>query len=208
MDPTEIVLVPYDLQRLGIYVLGATFVSIISSENDLIWIKTLLMLQWTAFAFIAMIICGASWREHVWHSLVAALHLVTMAFWDPPIFAAASTAGGATTSALAQYRYNNQLYLERFSLEPTTSPSSRLPRQCHQQEWLQKVIVHCVLAVTIPLQILRLGDWGLQIQRWPAPTILGASIGWSLALLLGTPAVLFMTRHDAHSKKTSNSHDD
>ena len=54
MDPTEIVLVPYDLQRLGIYVLGATFVSIISSENDLIWIKTLLMLQWTAIAFIAI----------------------------------------------------------------------------------------------------------------------------------------------------------
>jgi hypothetical protein len=225
MDPTEMVLVPYDLQRLGIYVLGTTFFSIITtSDNDLIFIKTILIVQWTAICLVAMIICGASWHEHVWHSLAAALHVVTLASWDPsPIFFAHQAAkksrprgsGGrsyrentapATTTAPArfidQYQYHNRLFLERFSLEPASQR-----RQGARREWLlATIIAHCVMAVTIPMQILRLYDWGMQIQRWPVPTILGASIGWAMALILGTPLLLLL---DSNTKrKTSRHHDD
>jgi hypothetical protein len=223
MDPTEMVLVPYDLQRLGIYVLGTTFFSIITTtDNDLIFIKTILIVQWTAICFVAMIICGASWHEHAWHSLAAALHVVTLSSWDPtPIFFdettrrrrrarppfRENTAAGATTAALIvkQYHYHNRLFLERFSLEP----ASRQQRPRDSQEWLSTVIAHFVMAVTIPLQILRLYDWGMQIQRWPVPAILGASTSWALALIFGTPLVLLLDDSYSDNKsKTSRHHDD
>jgi hypothetical protein len=221
MDPTEMVLVPYDLQRLGIYVLGTTFFSIITtSDNDLIFIKTIIIVQWTVISLVAMIVCGASWHEHIWYSLAAALYVVTLAFWDPsPIFFGErrpdgphrrKNAVGATSMTLGfqhQYRYQNRLFLERFSLEP----ASRQQQPRDSPEWLATVTAHLVMAATIPIQILRLYDWGMQIQRWPVPTIIGATIGWALALILGTPLVLWLTRHDSFSNnasKTRRHHDD
>lgn len=47
-------------------------------------------------------------------------------------------------------------------------------------------VAHSVVAFNIPCQILLLFDAGLQVQRWPVPTIMASTFGWAVGLVVGT----------------------
>lgn len=54
---------------------------------------------------------------------------------------------------------------------------------------LDDVVATCrlymTLLLTIPFQILTVLDHGLQIQRWPAPVLLGSTYGYAIGTIMG-----------------------
>lgn len=157
LDPTEIVLVPYDLSRLWLFVAGVAFVY--ATTTPYLRDHWLHVLGMTLCTFIAYIVYGASPTENLWHTLAATFFLVLMIQWDVPLIKGCNLSSKDT--------------LERVSLAcrgstVTLSLSDRMA----------VVKTQCLMGLTVVLQILRLYDRGWQVQRWPVPTILGATLGW------------------------------
>ena len=170
LDPTEIVLVPYDLIRLWLFVLGVAFVYLVSTAQlqHLVHIVVMTFATWLAY-----IIYGAPPTENPWHTAAVALYLVLLIQWDPPVWKTNERAVSSRLNAL-----------QRLSLACSSRTAA------HQQSSTaadRLAIVHTrvICCLTIVLHILRLYDRGWQPQRWPVPTILGASVGWMAGPWIG-----------------------
>ena len=186
LDPTEIIAVPYDLQRLSVYVAAVMCVVLLDPANGG-WHKFVEILQLTVSSFVIFILCGASPKDNLFHTVLAAAYFATLCWFDPPVFAAntPTTISAASPSRLNLYEQFIQRYRGR-SLRGS-------------QDVVAMTVLHSTVAVTIPLQILLLYDAGLQVQRWPVPVILGSTIGWIMGTILGT--ILATTRRFSYKKE-------
>jgi hypothetical protein len=157
LDPTEIVLVPYDLLRLCLFI-GAILIVYVTTTHNLGHLLPALF-GLTLCVFVMYIIHGASPTDNLWHTLAASLFLVLMIQWDIPL-----KYGMEVSSKNA---------LDRLLLACRGSTTA-----LNVSDRLAVMKTQCVMGLTIVLHILRLYDRGWQAQRWPVPTILGATLGW------------------------------
>lgn len=187
LDPTEIVMIPYDLTRLWLYVAGIGFVFVLTTATTAS--KNLMpqqqqknnlpsLLAMTFATWLAYIVFGASPTENLWHTLAAALHLMLLIQWDVPLLINEEHRSPVVSSSLS--------VLERLSLA-CSSNSSSTSQSTHTSAVDRVAVVQtqAITFCTIILHILRLYDRGWQAQRWPIPTILGATVGWIVGLWLG-----------------------
>ena len=171
LDPTEIVLIPYDISRLWLHVAMVTFFYITTSSKTLLRKQIPILLSMTACTTAAYIIYGASPTDNKWQTLAAALYLVILVQWDSPAWILERDAPSSSLSVL-----------ERLSL---AASNSRAAVTTSAVDRLAIVQTQAVVGFTIVLHILRLYDRGWQLQRWPVPTILGATVGWIAGRWMG-----------------------
>jgi hypothetical protein len=86
MDPTDIVKVPYDLERLCLYVISVVVVlgilATAATQNcRKLSIPGLALLTLTGHG--VMVLCGASPVQNAWHTLVASLYTTALISFDP-----------------------------------------------------------------------------------------------------------------------------
>jgi hypothetical protein len=164
LDPTEIVKIPCDAHRLGLFVLGVCFFAVVlAGQTTPATITSLL--QRVLFTGLVMLVSGASPYHNLLHSMLAALYLATLSSWDPPVFAQTSW------------------WTLQDGINPIFPPYGAT--RCAQTE-LAAIVSQSTIAATIPLQILRLYDRGWQVQRWPLPILLGSTYGWAIGVFFGT----------------------
>ena len=157
---------PYDLARLGLFVLGVAFVHIVTTAHY----HLLHLLFMTLATWLAYIVYGAPPTENPWHTATAAFYLVLLIQWDPPLWKNSNQSEALSCSLST---------LERLSLACSRSALPSAPDR------LAIVQTRSIVGLTIVLHILRLYDRGWQPQRWPVPTILGASVGWIAGQWIG-----------------------
>jgi hypothetical protein len=196
MDPTDIVLVPYDLLRLSRYIvqefLALTVCSLVSSRSipklryDLVCI-----ILSTGLIFLVFVLCGAPPTPNVSHTVWAAVHTSVLLWLDPPVVSLASNSGvdqsPATPTAFGFLQSFGESVRGLVSGPAAIYPKegkARAPSQLQCQ--LKSIVAHSMLAVLIPFPILRLYDRGWQVQRWPVPIVLGTTYGWIAGMVGGT----------------------
>lgn len=167
MDPTDIVLVPFDLHRLFIYVAVTTLASLLvngssfSITNFVHWFQAAL-----AFWMVA-VICGTPPNQHIYHTILASAHLAMLTILLPTHFNPTKPSWWHSRLQLPS-RKSNDFY-------------SQLLATCQ---------IHATLFLTVPFLVLRLYDWGSQIQRWPLPILLGSTYGFAVGSTLGSMLVM------------------
>jgi hypothetical protein len=198
LDPTQIIAIPYDLQRLYIYVLavlvGTLFIYVQSFRMH-IYDKIQRTLHLSVIFFLVFLLCGASVYDHLLHTYLAALYVVALSWFDPPIFYHTSmvdtvswsrrTSGRSSTGSSLMYPLYFDVILQQLR-GPPPLVTGTASVEVRQQFILSQTIVYCCWIGTIPAQILLLYDRGYQIQRYPIPVILGCTIGWTIGILFGT----------------------
>jgi hypothetical protein len=193
MDPTDIVKVPYDLEKLFLYVMSVVVVLGIlatapTQNARKISIPGLVVLTLTGHGVI--VLCGASPVLNPWHTLAASLYTTALISFDPPIFIMGddkdneSKAATTASSNNAVVSWFPQLQLLVRGTRPKQRQASSMQQQ--RQDKVAMAVAHCVAACLIPCQILLLYDHGMQVQRWPVPTIMASTCGWAIGLVVGT----------------------
>jgi hypothetical protein len=173
LDPMQIIAVPYDAQRLSIYV-GVVVCAVLVEPGG--WRTFVALVQLTACTVGIFVLCGASPYKDTIHTVLAAAYFATLCWFDPPIFYATGSTDHVTTATVG-----DQL---RQRLRGRHGDFVSKAKQ--QQDVLAQTILYSCVAFTVPMQILLLYDRGLQVQRWPVPIILGSTIGWIIGTCLGT----------------------
>jgi hypothetical protein len=195
MDPTDIVKVPYDLERLCMYVtFVVVFLGILATAPTQNYRKLsipgLAVLTLTGHGVI--VLCGASPVLNPWHTLAASLYTTALISFDPPIFVLSDDnkdddKSTATSTSASSNNAGVSWFPQLQLLVRGTRPKQRQASSMQQrQDKVAMVTAHCVAACLIPCQILLLYDHGMQVQRWPVPTIMASSYGWAIGLIAGT----------------------
>ena len=156
-DPTEIVLIPIDLDRLTYFVVGVLFVRILqvgssSSSPQRFAFFLLEIIGGTFLLFLWILLAGAA-PVHLYHTLLLALYLSILLTW------------GTEPTNMTSHKFF-------FLLE------NDHPQSCYYWTW------NTILACVVPFNVLRLLDRGWQIQRWPLPSLLGATLGFLVGIWL------------------------
>jgi hypothetical protein len=193
LDPTEIIAIPYNLERLSIYVAMVVLVVLFDAANNRgrFTQKCSEVIQLSGMSWIVFILCGASPTQNVWHTVLAAMYCAILVWFDPPVF-----------DHVMDVRNNNisnglrQNFLRRFQGKSISGP----------QDVVATTILNSTIAFTIPLQILLLYDRGWQIQRWPVPVIIGSTIGWVVGTILGTILAITSFGQQKYSYKRETMH--
>lgn len=174
LDPTVIIAIPYNLERLSIYVAMVVLVVLFDAANHnrggRFLQKSTELIQLSVISWTIFILCGASPTQNVWHTLLAAVYFVTLLWFDPPVFDCVDGRNNNIPNGLRQN------FFRRFQGKSLSC----------QQDVVATTVLQCTVAMTIPMQILLLYDRGWQIQRWPVPVIIGSTIGWVVGTILGT----------------------
>ncbi|CAB9509176.1 expressed unknown protein [Seminavis robusta] len=183
MDPTDIVLVPLELDRLTVYVSVVSAASwVLAMTNGETFLSLLLHWISAACAFFAIaIVCGASPTEHLYHTALACLYISSLAIL------LTTTNNGSSTAISGVSWWESRLALPLLPTKKANDESAMLQFHSHLLATCQ---THATLFVTIPFQILRLYDWGSQIQRWPLPITLGSTYGFVLGTIGGWMGIL------------------
>ena len=187
MDPSEIIKVPYDLNRLCIFVsvpcVSLLFVNFVNEPMTLMkYIVTVIRFALITYAMMGL--CGANIVENYQHSICCAMYvsslLVTTVtnldnptgkiFEQLPFYSGTNTGGGGGSMLVPKFR------------------------------------LYSMLLMIIPFQILQILDWGGQIQRWPVPIILGVSYGYVVGTLCGILAnyVIRQSNNEKSKRKKDN----
>lgn len=183
IDPTDIVLIPYNLTRLTLYVLTTVVVALLAvhsqKQQAVMVVLRQQLLPWTAMFWCIMILSGTNPTVHPLHNILGAMYSTTLCLLDPPFVTSADTGASIPpAAAAASQRQLTTLLGQRFA----GSSSS-------QHNVVSRTMAQGTLAGAAALQILRLYDRGWQVQRWPVPLIVGSSVGWAVGLLVGTLVV-------------------
>ena len=165
LDPTEIIATPFPFEQL------LWFVGIVATIQ---WFL-LLAFQWshaqgfflylkhsvqgTFLFYFVFVLCGADPWRHILQTMATAwyvTHLVVLIKpWSPPD-------------------------------KPQTNFQHVLKHLLHWDNTnLASFQIYGTLLVAIPFQVLHVLDWGIQIQRWPLPVIIGTTYGWIVGSALG-----------------------
>lgn len=198
-------LIPYDLERLWLFVAMIAFVYLTtttasSSSSNLPVLRDHLpvLLGMTLCTFVAYIIYGASPTRHFGHTLAAALHLMILVQWDPPLLLRQDDGDTGRRGRVVSSSSSLNV-LERLSL--AASPNDVTGRNdVAVVDRLAVMQTRAVVGATIVLHILRLYDRGWQAQRWPVPTVLGATGGWIAGRWMG---LVMLPADDVSSEKGS-----
>ena len=236
MDPTDIVLVPFDIHKLTVFVgivwclravlgqggeiillllllkEGGGGVTVKHNQSSRTHISSFLLqqtlhfLQATVATWMIAILCGVPpTTQHIKHTLLACFYIVTLAFF-PITNTNTRTADVIMDSTTTNKQYQQQLQQQlpwwqaRLILPPLTQLLQvQLQASSSQQQQEEKVNnhnaaffmsflttcqTHGTLFGLVPCSILRLYDWGSQIQRWPLPLILGSTYGFVAGTVL------------------------
>jgi hypothetical protein len=124
----------------------------------------------TLLTWLTYLVLGAAPGQNVWHTLAAAWYVVVLLQGDPLVRPLRSVG-----------------VLDRLSAA-TQRPGDASPTS------LAVLQTQCVVTGTVLAHVLRLYDNGWQAQRWPVPTVLGATYGWILGPWLGLLVVLWRRR--------------
>lgn len=162
LDPTEIIVVPYPLERLawfvGLTVFFGWLVVLSSWSHPRVMLQHLShLVQGTLLSSIAIILCGADPWTNILHTLGSALYLTNLALFVHP---------WSDTELKSTFPDSMYHYLDR-------NDSMMSCRLCG------------TVLGTIPFQVLNVLDWGIQVQRWPLPVIIGSTYGWIGGTLVG-----------------------
>ena len=195
MDPTDIVLVPYDIHRLGIYVASVFFGTVAcllaAGSLPLTVLPTLVGLHWlqaTGAFWIAAIVCGTPPTREVAHTGLACAYLATLVVMTSSGSSEASRQSQKEQQHCSWWQSRLALPLLPAKKKSTDATSTTL-RLYFDAQFIATCQLHATVFVTILFQVLRLYDWGSQIQRWPLPMILGSTYGFVLGSLLGCSGV-------------------
>jgi hypothetical protein len=161
MDPSEIVKVPYDIKRLSVF----TMVPIVTLLFVAMWDAPtkltsfmLTLFRLTIVVFGVLGLCGANLGTNPQHSMYTAIYAAAL----------------LTTT-----------------INPSNAASSKVQEQlpfADKSDAINFFRLYGVLLTTIALQILQVLDWGVQVQRWPLPIILGVTYGYVVGTLFGIMA--------------------
>jgi hypothetical protein len=173
LDPTQIVVIPYDVNRLFLFVACSVFVRVLLRPQHSLVQQLLRLGMDTAVAAATMILCGASPAADLAHTVCAAAYLALLATADPPSLL--SSAGGEDSASPS--------LLQRLS-QPLALPP-RADDGPGRRRYDGAIVAHCVVGLNIPFSILRLYDRGWQWQRWPVPVVVASTYGWVLGTILG-----------------------
>ena len=162
LDPTEIIAVPYPLDRLAWFVgLTVTFCWLImlsSWSHPRVMLRHMShLLQGTLVSFVAILLCGADPWNNVIHTLGSALYLTNLALVMHP---------WSDTDLKSSFAESMNHYLDGND----SMTCSRF---------------YGTVFGTIPFQVLNILDWGSQVQRWPLPILIGSTYGWIGGTLVG-----------------------
>ena len=176
MDPTDIVLVPYEVDRLAIFVICVIAASLgleIATASFLTVVPSLFR-EWlatTALFCMAAVVCGTPPTRDVYHTFWACSYVSTLVI----------ILSGRTSHNQNPGGWHSRLVLP---LLPGSQKKAK-ERWLFDAQLLSVCQVHATGFVTIPFQVLRLYDWGSQIQRWPLPILLGSTYGFVLGSIVG-----------------------
>jgi hypothetical protein len=157
MDPSEILAIPYSLQKLTYFVMlpvVAVLVLWLVRTPQKMMTNLLKLMKLTAVVYALFGICGSHIVTDYQHSLTAALYVASLA---------STTWTDSTSSNILE----------------------ELPFYNFSEHVLEFCQLYGMLLVSIPFQILTVLDRGLQIQRWPLPVILGTTYGYVIGSLIG-----------------------
>jgi hypothetical protein len=213
MDPTDIVLVPYDLHRLTVYVGTVSVLSLIylllttprPKKNALI--MTFLVVLWhfvraIVMTWMVVILCGAPPRREIQHTILACVYVATLVFFTTTINSSSSSSSNQQGSPTTWWWWHSRLNLPNLPMnlhkdddgdgihDATTGHDNVQQSLLEDEEEFYRELLavcqsHATVFVSIPLAVLRLYDWGSQIQRWPLPLLLGSTYGHVVGTVLG-----------------------
>jgi len=178
MDPTDIVKVPYELERLFLYA-GSVVAALFLLQPDQNTVKLPSLLLLTAVTYAVYILAGASLSRDLLHSMAAAFYTAALAWLDPPIFA-------TTTTWNARQHWHLLIRGNSSSGSGSSSSQQQQSSATTGQDTVATCGAHCMASFLIPLQILLLYDAGWQVQRWPVPVIVASTYGSAVGVLAGT----------------------
>ena len=157
MDPSEIIQVPYNLKRLQVFTMAPVVIIV----------------------FLAMI----DEPTKLFSYLVTLFRLIAVSYAMLGLF-------GANIVDNYQHSIYTAIYVAALLMTTTRrdSPSSKLVEQLpfyDSSDLISQCRLYGMLGMNIPFQILQVLDWGIQVQRWPVPVLLGISYGYILGTFLG-----------------------
>ena len=163
MDPSEIIQIPYDLNRLSIFVslpcVALLFIKFISNPTHLVT-YCVSIIRFTLLSYAMMGLCGANIVQNYQHSLFTSVYIGSLL---------------VTTIDLESISLARGKILQQLPFYGSANGGDFVP----------KFRLFTMLLTVIPFQILQILDWGGQIQRWPLPIILGITYGYVIGTLCG-----------------------
>lgn len=173
MDPSEIIIEPFSLQKLTIF---STFPIVIVmifwlvKEPQKMTGKLLSLTKLTLVTYALFGFCGGYIVTHYQHSLTAAIYVATL----------------ASTTWTSQQPSSNILDELPFADLSNLLATSRL---------------YGMVLICIPFQVLQVLDAGAQVQRWPLPIVLGCTYGYVVGSLVGV-TLLYFQNESANKRKS------
>lgn len=162
MDPSDIILTPYALERLSLYVtvVFTTFLALASIQTQCIRSIMNLVLEvfYATLLFLGIfVLCGADPTQNILHTLWSALYVATLTWLTP-----------------CNNTRKSNIFSAKLSLKLQL-----------QDDILASYQLYGTVLGMIPVQILNILDWGAQVQRWPLPLLVGSTFGWVVGTSVG-----------------------
>jgi hypothetical protein len=157
MDPSDILKVPYPLERLQFFVLAPTtlilFMKLIQNPQKL-FSYIVAIFRFSVLIYGLMGLCGAHIVEHYQESGLTAIY----------------------TAALVSTTF--------VSDELTADVLNQIPIR-DMTDMLSVCRFYGMAVGCLPFQLLLVLDKGMQTQRWPIPVILGVTLGYVVGSIMG-----------------------
>lgn len=193
-------MVPYDVHRLAVFTASTFILSLVqvsvmpsiestSSPRPLLLRISMLVGQWTQATVLfwaVVVLCGTPPARDIYHTGLACAYLATLAvitsFYDASNHSTTDTQKQSTSEASHCWQSRLTLPILTSRQKEAANNESRLN---FDAQLLSVCQIHGTLFCNIPFQVLRLYDWGSQIQRWPLPIFLGSTYGFVFGSILG-----------------------
>jgi hypothetical protein len=187
MDPSEIIAVPFPLEGLRTLVYFTIAIVLLTAPcTRLVYLhiptEILAHLMATASMFAVLILCGVHPLRDLQHTLWASLYLTILA-WPIGVL--------RDGKKKSDFSFMNRFY-----------QLVDLPLAAKGDDIALIVASHRfygTLIGLIPCAILNILDWGVQIQRWPLPLLIGGTYGWMAGNFAGMVAIVKLVDFDETS---------
>ena len=162
MDPTEIIGIPFPLEKVAIFVMFPVLILIIfwavMNTSTVFW-KLLSLTKITGFIFVLFGLCGKTLIQDWEHSTTAALYI-------------------------------SALLCTNLTDRRTSNIVEELPFRDYS-DLLSTSRLYVTVVLVIACSILSVLDHGKQIQRWPVPVLVGGTYGFCFGTLAGITLAYF-----------------
>lgn len=132
LDPTIIVLIPYPLQRLCIYVIANVVATICIQSSTRLMIQTLLnIIQLSFFIMILFVVCGASPYHNLYHTFLASVYFVTCTLFQYPLILVDAATTAFTGNAIGNENGSSDDSTNQDTDTSEKSPSTKIQHHKH-----------------------------------------------------------------------------